>query len=149
MPVLRSLATAVISAWLVAFAGIATAHVTIRPAEASAGAETLYTIRVPTEGAVTTTGVELIVPEGVTILSVGGGAGSYQIRPSGGGATAIVWKAEIPPGHHAEFTFTARNPASGTEIAWKAFQLYQDGTRAEWVEPKGSKRPAPTTMLQP
>lgn len=40
-----------------------------RPTEARASAEMTYMVRVPTEGAVTSVGV----PEGVTILSIGGG----------------------------------------------------------------------------
>lgn len=148
MPVLRSLVMAPSSITLPAFAGTAMGHITVRPTEAPAGAITTYTVRVPTEGAVTTSAVELILPEGMTLLSVRGETGSHEIK-SNGGTTAIVWKAEIPPGQQAEFTFTATNPATGTEIVWKAFQLYQDGTRAEWVEPKGSKRPAPVTTLIP
>lgn len=126
---------------------IAMAHVTVYPAEAALAAETIYTVRVPTEGNVTTTAVELMIPEGVTILSVDGAPGAYELKKSGGRTASIVWKTEIPPGQRAELTFIAKNPASGSEIGWKAIQIYQDSTRAEWAEAKGGKRPAPITTL--
>jgi uncharacterized protein YcnI len=124
------------------------AHVTVRPAEAPPGAETAYTVRVPTEGESTTTSVQLDIPEGVSIVSVNGAADTYEIKKTGDRVTAIVWKTSIPAGQRAELTFTARNPASGNEISWKAHQSFADGTRTDWIEAKGSKRPASITALK-
>lgn len=46
------------------------AHVTIAPAESRLGASGRYTVRVPTEGQVATSGVELDGPAGATVSSV-------------------------------------------------------------------------------
>lgn len=124
------------------------AHVTLRPAEAPPGATTTYTVRVPSEGDSATTSVELEIPAGVTVLSVEGPNDKYEIKKSGDRITSILWKTSIPAGERGELTFVAQNPAAGTDIAWKAHQVYADGTRADWVEPKGGKRPGPITVLK-
>ena len=133
---------------LIAGVPAAFAHVTVRPAEAPPGAETAYTVRVPTEGESTTTSVQLDIPEGETVVSVNGAADTYEIKNNGDRVTAIVWKTSIPAGQRAELNFTARNPAAGAEISWKAHQYFADGSRADWIEAKGSKRPASTTALK-
>lgn len=47
----------------------------------------------------------------------------------------------IPPGETGKFKSEARNPEAGPELVWKAHQLFEDATRADWVDPHGSKRP--------
>ena len=145
----RSVALA-FAAFAVSFAYLpfAYAHVTLRPAEAAPGATTTYTVRVPSEGQSATTSVELEIPAGVSVVSVAGAAGTYELKKSGERVTSIVWKTAIPAGERGELNFVAQNPATGAEIAWKAHQFYADGTRADWVEPKGSKRPGPITVLK-
>ena len=139
--------TALIAALLLA-AGTASAHVTVRPAEAGLGETVTYTVRVPSEGEVATTSVEVEIPAGVTVASVEGAADSYELKKTQSRTTAIVWKTAIPPGERAELKFTAQNPAKGTEIVWKAHQHFQDGSHADWVEAKGSKRPSSVTALK-
>ena len=48
-------------------ASTASAHVTVWPQQSQAGGSERYTVRVPTEGQVATTSVELEAPDGVTI----------------------------------------------------------------------------------
>lgn len=127
---------------------MALAHVTVRPAEAPPGSEVTYTVRVPTEGQSATTSVELEIPAGVMVVSVNGAADSYEMKKAGDRVTSIVWKTSIPPEQRAELTFVAKNPAAGAEITWKAHQFFADGTSADWVEAKGSKRPASITALK-
>lgn len=127
---------------------MALAHVTVRPAEAPPGSEVTYTVRVPTEGQSATTSVELEIPAGVVIVSVNGAVDSYEMKKAGDRVTSIVWKTSIPPEQRAELTFVAKNPTAGAEITWKAHQFFADGTRADWVEAKGSKRPASVTALK-
>lgn len=123
------------------------AHITIRPREAKIGATETYTMRVPTAGKVATTSVELEVPDGVTIVTINGAAGSFEQKRSGDRVTSITWKVDIQPAESQELTFVARNPASGSAIAWKVHQRYSDGTSSDWVEPAGSRRPGPVTKL--
>lgn len=123
------------------------AHVTVVPRESRGGAVERYTVRVPTEGQVTTTSVELEVPADVTITEVLAGAGyTYDSRREGDRVVAITWKRDIPPRASAEFIFLARNPRSG-QIAWKARQRFADGTSADWIGVEGDRRPASVTRL--
>jgi uncharacterized protein YcnI len=123
------------------------AHVTIRPRDTRLGATETYTMRVPTEGKVATTSVELEVPDGVTIVSVNGAPGSFDTKESSDRIVSITWTLEIGRGRAQELTFVARNPSAGVEIAWKVHQRYADGTASDWVEPAGSRRPGPVTKL--
>jgi len=133
---------------LVAFPAFADAHVGVRPRESKPGAEERYSVRVPTEGAVATTSVRLEIPDGVTVLEVEKmGGESFEVVKKGDRIVAITWQRNIPPKESADFFFKARNPASGSEIAWKAHQHFADGTMTGWVEPAGGKRPGPVTKL--
>ena len=125
----------------------AQAHITIRPRESKVGATETYTMRVPTEGKVATTSVELEVPDGVTIVTINSATGSVEQKKSGDRVMSITWKVDIQPAQSQELTFAAKNPASGSEIAWKVHQRYADGTSSDWVEPPGSRRPGPVTKL--
>jgi hypothetical protein len=128
-------------------ATVAQAHVTVWPQESRAGAPERYTVRVPTEGKVTTVSVELEVPADVTVtgILVGGGF-SYETRREGDRIVAIVWKQDIRPAEIAEFVLFARNPKAA-QIVWKARQRFEDGTSADWVGVEGDRRPASVTKL--
>ena len=60
---------AVLTVAVLAFTTTAFAHVRVTPRESKPGAKGTYTLRVPTEGKVTTRSVTLEVPEGVSVLS--------------------------------------------------------------------------------
>lgn len=127
---------------------VALAHVTVRPRESRPATDETYTVRVPTEGQVATTSVEIDVPDGVTVSQVmEPAAGTYEVKKDGARVTAIVWKQHIAPRQAAEFVFRARNPAQGAVIAWKAHQYYADGTASHWVNAPGERQPAPVTRL--
>ncbi len=124
------------------------AHVTVRPRESKIGAAERYTVRIPTEGKVATISVELEIPQGVTIDSVEPADGvESEMKREGGRVVSVTWTVTIDPGQNRELVFIAKNPSDATEIAWKAHQHYADGTSADWVEPAGSRRPAPVTKL--
>lgn len=132
---------------LLAMASTASAHVTLQPRESAPGETVTYTVRVPTEGTVATTGIELEIPESVHIVSVDGVADTYDVKRTGDRIIAISWKTDIQPKQFKTFTFVARNPPAASEITWKAHQQFADGTTAEWIEPAGSKRPAARTKV--
>jgi hypothetical protein len=121
----------------------------VRPGEAEHGATVTYTVRVPSEGKVATRLIELEIPEGVTVLSVEGPADAHEQHERGSRVVSIAWMSVIPPGEAKEFKFEARNPATGSELVWKAHQLFGDGSRNDWVEARGGKRPAAVTQLKP
>ena len=127
---------------------IVSAHVTVWPQESRPGAGERYTVRVPTEGKVTTTSIELEVPAGVLVSGVLVGAGyTYEVRRENDRIIAITWKQEIKPAEYGEFVFFARNPKAA-QIAWKVHQRYADGTSADWVGVEGDRRPASVTKLR-
>jgi uncharacterized protein YcnI len=108
-----------------------------------------YVVRVPTEGKVATTSIELVVPENVTIVSMGAPAGfTYELKRAGERITNIVWSMRIAPGEFAEFAFMARNPKDIGEIAWRAIQHFADGTQTEWTGARGDKHPASVTAVK-
>ena len=128
----------------------AEAHVRITPAESKAGATETYSARVPTEGTVATTSVQLDVPDGVMIVSASAPAGaSYELNKEGDRIVAVVWTTAITPGNVAMLSFVARNPNAGDQIVWKVHQRYEDGTSSEWTGPAGTRGPAPVTTLLP
>ncbi len=114
------------------------AHVTIGPTESRQGARERYTVRVPTEGQVSTVAVDLEIPEGVRVTNLLAGSWSTELRREDNRIVGVTWTMEIPAAHFAEFVFNARNPREGTEIAWKVTQRFADGTSREWT---------PTTRL--
>jgi uncharacterized protein YcnI len=124
------------------------AHVTVWPQESRPGAGERYTVRVPTEGKVTTTSIELEVPPDVVVSGVLVGAGyTYEVRRENDRIVAITWKQDIKPAEYGEFVFFARNPKAA-QIAWKVHQRYADGTSADWVGVEGDRRPASVTRLR-
>lgn len=125
----------------------ASAHVKVFPAESKPGATETYKVTVPTEGKVSTVRVELVVPEGVDLVSVADAADPHEVRKGEAGTSVITWRGEILPGWAREYFFTARNPQTGSQISWQAHQFFADGTTADWVDVPGSKRPASVTKL--
>ena len=126
----------------------AQAHVTVWPKESRQGAWEKYVVRVPTEGKSATTSIELQIPEGVTVVSMGAPNGfKYELKKSGDRVTTIVWTMTINPNEFAEFAFMAKNPKSGDAIMWKATQFFADGTKSEWAAPPDGNHPAAITKL--
>ena len=139
--------SAVLAVALLAGAATLQAHVTVWPRQSQAGATERYTMRVPTEGQVTTTAVELEVPTDVTVTGILAGSGfTYDARREGDRIVAITWKQDIKAGEVGEFVFFARNPKVA-QIAWKARQRFADGTSADWIGVVGDRRPASITTL--
>jgi uncharacterized protein YcnI len=139
--------TLLVMAAMLALPSLALAHVSVRPRESKPGAEEQYTVRVPTEGAVATTHVQLEIPAGLTVLEVLPHDGAtFETAKQGDRITAITWRKEIAPKAVAEFVFRARNPETG-DLIWKAHQHFSDGTSADWVGVSGEKRPASVTKL--
>ena len=140
---------ALFALFILAAVPAAQAHVTVWPQQSQAGGSERYTVRVPTEGQVATTSVELEIPADVTVSAVlVGGAFTYDVRREANRVVAVTWKLEIKPAETAEFVFFARNP-NAKQITWKAHQRFADGTSADWVGVEGDRRPAAVTTLVP
>lgn len=125
------------------------AHVVVTPRESSAGAEQVYTVRVPTEGTVSSMSVELEIPAGMHVMQVASGDGyTFDVKKDGDRIVSITWKKEIEPKAFALFTFTAHNPQPGA-LQWKAHQTFADGSMRHWIGERGTKEPASVTTIIP
>jgi len=141
----RNLAAALFGV-IVAVAGLQ-AHVIVTPRESAPGAQQTYTVRVPTEGTVASTSLELDIPGGLHVMEVASGEGfTFEVKKENNRIVSITWKREIKPKEFALFTFTAHNPQSGT-LQWKAHQTFADGSMRHWVGERGSKEPASVTTI--
>lgn len=116
----------------------ALAHVTVKPGEVATATYQVFTVSVPNEKDVSTTSVKLLIPEDITSVTPTKKPGwNITTEKSGSGDdsrdTAISWTdGDIADGLRDEFTFSAKTPSSPTELKWKAYQTYADGTVVSW-----------------
>ena len=134
-----------------AWTGEAQAHVLVTPAQSARGAAETYVVTVPSERPVATTAVSLRVPTGEAVYQFGplptGWTYSLKEDPQGN-VTEIDWSGgSILPNQFEQFSFMARNPVNGRQLAWLATQTYADGLLVRWSGPQGSQQPASFTAL--
>jgi uncharacterized protein YcnI len=127
-----------ISIFALAFSSTASAHVVVKPAEVITAGFQTFTIGVPNEKDISTTSVKLTIPEGLKYVQPTQKAGwNIDIESEGTGETAtvksITWSGnEVKPGFRDDFTFSGQVPEKTTELQWKAYQTYSDGTVVSW-----------------
>ncbi|MBC8038158.1 MAG: DUF1775 domain-containing protein [Rhizobiales bacterium] len=128
----------------------AQAHTSIWPRQSIAGVSERYTVRVPTEGKVMTTGAEMEAPEGVVITSIAAPMGwTYEVRRKDDRIVGISWKMNIKSGEFAEFAFTARNPRDKDQIVWTLRQRFADGTVEDFTKGPNGIRSTAVVKLAP
>jgi uncharacterized protein YcnI len=128
------------SAAILLLPAVALAHVVVTPAQAGVGQELVFSVSVPNERNTAVSSVKLIIPKGVDEVTPTMLAG-FAIATTGDGdtITAITWTGNIPVGQREDFSFGAQVPASATQLDWKAYQTYADGTVVHWDQkPAGS-----------
>lgn len=134
------------------FAGIASAHVTVKPEVSQPEAWETYTLKVPVEKEIPTTKVALKVPAGLAFKqyeSVPGWKVTTD-KDSAGEITTVMWTAEgegILPGQYQRFSFVAQNPAKNGDLPWNAYQYYSDGSIVEWTGDESSEHPHSITKI--
>lgn len=131
-----SLASAVTLVAALASAGTASAHVTVKPGEVATATYQVFTVSVPNEKDIPTVSVRLLIPEGLEGVTPTKKAGwEIATETEDAEVRSITWSGgEITDGLRDEFTFSARTPDSPTELQWKAYQTYTDGTVVAWDE---------------
>lgn len=124
--------------------GVASAHVRVLPEEIPAGSFEVFTVRVPTEKDIPTTGVRVEVPEGFTISRVEPVPGwDYELEEEAGVVSAITWSGgEIGATEFQQFNVQGQTPEETGEYHWRAFQTYEDGSVVEWIGSEDSEEPA-------
>lgn len=136
------------AAWLLT-AGIAQAHVSIMPRASTHGATERYTVRVPTEGKVATTGAEIEFPAGVIVETIQAPMGwTYDVKRQDDRIVSMSIQGDVKPGEFIEVGFVARNPRSGERVVWTLRQRFADGTVTDWTTgPNGAPRSTAVTTL--
>lgn len=127
-----------ISMMVLAFGATVSAHVVVRPAEVVTAGFQTFTVGVPNEKDIPTTSIKLLIPDGLRHVSPTQKAG-WQIATAKQGTgeetviTSITWSGgAVNPGLRDDFTFSAQVPETATELQWKAYQTYADGTVVSW-----------------
>jgi uncharacterized protein YcnI len=137
------------------FAGIASAHVTVLPKETTQGSYEVFTVRVPSENeSVPTTQVKVEMSSNVNISRFEPKPGwKYEIqKDSTDKITSVTWTAEgegLSSTEFGHFNMQGKVADTATEIVWKAYQTYQDGSVVEWVGAQDAEKPASVTMVNP
>ncbi|MEC0228918.1 YcnI family copper-binding membrane protein [Paenibacillus alba] len=135
-------------------AGIASAHVVVYPKEATQGSYEKFTVRVPSEKDIPTTKVEVKFPiDSVAISRFEPKAGwTYEIaKDAAGKITGVTWKASgdgLASTEFGDFSMQGKVADAATQIVWKAYQTYKDGSVVEWVGADGSDKPASVTTVK-
>ena len=135
----------------------ALAHVTVKPGEVGIATYQTFTVSVPVEKDMPTTGVRLMIPEGLSSVMPNAKAGwkidlKYLATDAKGmdgkdgertrkQVTEIAWTGGvIPAGQRDDFVFSAKVPSAESTLHWKAYQQYQDGSVVAWE--RDPKEPA-------
>jgi uncharacterized protein YcnI len=120
------------------FGASVSAHVVVKPAEAVAAGFQIFTIGVPNEKDIPTTSIKLVIPDGIKyVLPTQKEGWQIDIEKEDAGPDApvrsITWSGnEIKAGFRDEFTFSGQVSEKATELQWRAYQTYSDGTLVSW-----------------
>ncbi|MES2876663.1 MAG: YcnI family protein [Patescibacteria group bacterium] len=120
------------------FANTASAHVVVKPAEVVTAGFLTFTAGVPNERETAVTKIKVAIPDGLNYVTPTQKAGwTISVEEEGTGESAVVkaitWDGgTINAGFRDEFTFSAQVPEKATELQWKAYQTYADGTVVAW-----------------
>jgi len=119
------------------------AHVVVTPNQANIGQELVFNVSVPNEKESAVTRVKLLIPEGATNITPTATYGWTITTTTSSGnnpeITSIEWDGTIPVGQRQDFSFSAQAPAQASNLDWKAYQTYADGSVVHWDQtPAGS-----------
>ena len=116
----------------------ALAHVVVRPSEVVTAGFQTFTVSAPNERDVPFNAIELRLPNGLKHVTPTVKPG-WQIdvarenQNEDAAVKTITWRGgSVPGGFREDFGFSAQVPADATELQWKAYQTYEDGTTVAW-----------------
>ena len=116
------------------------AHVSVKPAQVGVAAYQTYTAGVPNEKDIPTTGLRIVIPDGMTSVMPNVKPGwTITTKTVKVGETEkvseIIWSGgSIPAGQRDEFFFSAKSPAEESAVQWKSYQTYSDGDVVAWYQ---------------
>lgn len=112
------------------------AQVDITPVTVTTKTHQLFTLTVPSEKDMSTTGVRVVLPDGIINVFPSVKTGwTLNVRKDGEGSkiTEINWtEGNIPPDEEDTFSFSAQVPDKETTLVWKVYQTYQNGDVTSW-----------------
>lgn len=140
------------------------AHVTITDKQLTQGYKVI-TLRVPTEKPIATTGLRVVIPDGVVVHGVKPLAG-WTHRDVKGTATPVatmaagadnhgdegvikevIWSGGvIGAGEYMEFSLSTQYTGDPKTLVYKAYQTYADGSIVAW-DNTDEKHPAPQVEI--
>jgi uncharacterized protein YcnI len=125
------------------------AHVMVSPTDAKAGATQKYEVRVHNESKVAATGVDLEVPDDITVVEVAQPAsGTFKTTKTGDRITGISWQVEVAPAKYVALAFTAKNPDAAKDVQWSIKEHLADGSVVEWSNKPGAKQKGSVTKIR-
>jgi uncharacterized protein YcnI len=149
---------AVLPAALIALAlpASAAAHVQLSPDRIDPGSFTLFTVLSPDESAQPLTGLQLTIPDGLVVDSIGETAGftAKVVEDQQHRIAGLSWQGgHVAPGHLALFHFSGTPRATGV-LQLTGIQRFADGSTRLWHSPQvdvaatgGAKRDSLTLAL--
>jgi uncharacterized protein YcnI len=142
------------SAWilggiLAAAAGVSlSAHIMVSPPDSKAGVTQKYELRVHNEEKLAITSVDLTIPDGIAVLTIGPApSGTYTTTKTGDRITSLTWKVDVAASKYLALPFTAKNPDSARDVSWNAKAHLSDGTVVEWSDKPGPGEKASVTKI--
>jgi uncharacterized protein YcnI len=141
---LKKVISGLTAALVIIMPAIASAHVIVTPSAADVGQELVFSVSVPNEQQTPVVSLRLDIPSGIMDVTPTVANGwTIQTTASTGSdpeLTSVTWSGgEIPVGQREDFSFGAQVPAAATQLHWKAYQTYGDGTVVHWDQkPAGS-----------
>jgi uncharacterized protein YcnI len=125
---------------IIALPAVASAHVIVTPGQVGVGEEPIFSISVPNERSSDVTSVRLAIPDGVQDVTPTVTPGwAITTEKKGDTITSVTWTGDIPAGQRIDLSFGAQAPGKATQLDWKAYQSYADGTVVHWDQkPAGS-----------
>jgi uncharacterized protein YcnI len=149
---MKTLAAAAVAALMLVPSAFAHAHVT--PPVVSKATDNLFALAVPTEEeGLTTTEVELTVPEGFSVDAFMPTPGWKRTAATQGSGEETVVKSvkwtggAVPRGEAAVFQFLGSAESAG-DYSFTIRQTYSDGKVVNWSGPEDSDTPAPVVNVK-
>jgi uncharacterized protein YcnI len=114
---------------------VAFAHVVVTPSQVGVAERAIFSVSVPNEKRVAVTSIKLNIPKGVDdVLPTTTSGWTITTSSNHDNVKAVTWTGNIPVGQREDFTFSAQAPAAATNLSWKAYQTYADGTVVRWEQ---------------
>lgn len=111
------------------------AHSKVTPSEVGVAEDQTFAATVENEKEIPTVKVRLVLPGGLEHVEAFAKNGwTISTVKDGDEVKEIIWSnGNLPAELKDSFTFNAQAPGNETELTWKIYQTYEDGTEVAWA----------------